>query len=360
MNPHARCGVGVLTSLALGVVSNGAALGQSPRYTLDESRQWAQQPAPEGTVSDPVIDESRRALAEDRPQDARSTLDGWITANRRSGSPLLPEALLLRGDALLALDREFDALYDFEEICQKHTSSDVFPLAVERELEVAVRYANGLKLRLLGLRIGDPEDVLIELFIRVQERLPKSQAAERAAIEMAEYYYRRRDLQAAFDMYDIYLQNFPNGPNAMEARKRRILCDVGRFKGPRYNAAELINARVQIEDFAERFPAEADASGINDALSARLEESIAAQLLDSADWYLRTGDSASARFTLLRLNRDHPRTLSAERARSMLSARGWLETVDVAPASEPGTESTPSDPQNDQPSTAPPAEREDQ
>ncbi len=304
----------------------GAASGQSSEFKLDESREWASVKAPEPGSDAALIADARRHLAEDNPAAAQALLDPWIEANRRPGSPYMADALLVRGDAHLAQDREFTALYDYEEICKNHRESDSFALAVGRELDIAVRYANGLRMRVFGVRWGDPEDVLVELFLRVSERLPRSQAAERAMIELADYYYRQRELSQAKDVYIAYLESFPNGPNALRARERRINCDVGRFKGPRYNAAALIDAKVQIEQFERRYPAEAEATGLNAALASRLDESMGAQLLDTAKWYLKVGDEPSARLVLRRLQRDHPMTLSAERGGELMREKGWEES----------------------------------
>lgn len=328
------------------LVISASAAGQSAEYRLDESRRWTEAAGPEAGTDADLIAQARRLLAEDKPASAKKLLDPWIEANRRAGSPYLPEALLLRGDSLVAMDREFTALYDYEEVCKKHRESEVFADAVERELEIALRYAHGLKMRVFGVRWGDPEAVLVELLLRVNERLPRSQAAERAMIELADYYYRRRELAQAKDVYDAYVRTFPSGPNARHAAERRILCDVARFKGPRYNAAALIDAKVQVEQFERRYPFEADAKGINQSLVARLDESMAAQLLDTAEWYLKVGDEPSARVMLRRLVRDHPRTRSAAAAERIMVEREWMpgpsaETggVEAEPAEAEGADS---------------------
>lgn len=296
-------------------------------YRLDNtSREWA--PAPPQPAQDaapePVL-EARRLLAQDKPAQAKAALDPWLSANGRAGGRFVPEALLLRADALLALDREYLALYDYEELINRFRQSQEFALAVEREVGIAERYANGLKIRALGFRWINAEDVAIELLIRAQERLPRSVIAERASIFLADYYFRKREMRLAGDAYTLYLESFPDGPNAVRASLRRIQCDVARFKGPRYSAAGLINARLRTEELVRRHPAEADRSGMNESLLARLDESTAAQALDTAEWYLATGDEPSARYALRRLVREHPRTIASRRAQDVLGSRGWDE-----------------------------------
>ena len=180
---------------------------------------------------------------------------------------------------------------------------------------------NGLKLRSFGIRYGDPEPIVREIFIRTGERVPGSVLAERALISMADYYYARRDMPLARDSYDVYLLNFPEGPNAVHARARRIFTDVARFKGPKYDASGLIDAGVRVRTFLNRHPNEAREVGVDSALLTRIDESIAAQLLDTANWYLTQDDWPSARYTLGRLIREHPGSVAAIRAHEMLDAR---------------------------------------
>lgn len=322
---------------ALGVVLPGVSplRAQTTEYRLGEDRAWtAASVAPEPGSDDAVIADTRRALAEDRPGDALSIIGPWLEANERSGKPQVVAAYVLRGDALTATDDEFKALYDYEAVIRKFPETEEFRTAVEREVDIALAYFNGRRLKQFGLRIFDPEEIAVEIMLRTFERMPGSQLAERAIIELADYYYRQREIELALDTYEMYLVNFPRGPNRMKAAERRIYCDVAKFKGPRYNAAGLVNARERIRDFARRYPGEAQRAGMNEALIARLDDSMAAQLLDIATWYEKRGDWPSQRHTLRRLARQFPGTVAGERAIDILQARGWLEP---AMAPEHGT-----------------------
>lgn len=270
-----------------------------------------------------VLDMARRQLAENNPSAALRTIRPWIDANEFLDNPGLPEALLIRGDALTATGREWNALYDYERILREFPASEFFLLANEREFEIAIRYLEGLRTKFLGLRIINAEDIGVELLIRIQERMPGSALAERAAIRLGDHFYDKREITLAADMYDIYLRNFPNGPNRIKAEKRRIYTSLARFKGPRYDASSLIDARLNIEDFVRRYPIEAQRTGINEGLLARIDESQAAQMLDSAEWYLQTKNFPAARLTMQRLIIAHPLTFAAERARAFMLERGW-------------------------------------
>lgn len=302
-----------------------AAHAQSTELRLDPSGTWEQTDAPVPGTPEAVLAEARRALANDRPGAAKLALDPWIKANERTGSPLLAEAILLRGDAHTALGDEYEALYDYERVIREFPSTESYTVAVERELNIGVKYVNGMKRRFFGFRVLDAEDVGEELLIRVQERLPGSRVAERAGIELADYYFRARKLELASDAYDLFVQLYPRSQYVPKAMERRIYATIAAYKGPKYDPAPLLDAQVLVRRFAAFYPAQARQAGLDDALVARLDDSAAQELIESARWYLSRNDEVSARYVLKRLLRQHPRSGAAQQAYTFMVEKGWIE-----------------------------------
>ncbi len=330
------------SACALALLAFGPAplLAQSQEFTLDPGGEdqdaWVRTEAEPPVDDARVMAEARRALAEDRPGDAVRAMDGWIPEHEGTANAYLPEAYLIRADGYLAQTYEYKSLFDYEHLIRNYPESEQFLVAVQREYDIATRYLNGLNKRFLGLRIIDAEEIAVELMIRVQERVPGSQLAEQAAIDLADYYYREREMRLARDAYELYLLNYPQGPNRMHAEKRLIYADVARFKGPRYDASGLLDARVRINNFQARYPLEAERSGVNSGLVARIDESMAAQLLEAARWYMTQDDHAAVRYTLRRLVTQYPRTIAAAQGTRILEQRGWLSDLDTTPEGDDG------------------------
>lgn len=320
-----------------------------PDLTLDPAQGWmANAPDQARPADGQLMDRCRALLAEGNAKEARSILSDWLDENEFSTSPFLAEAYLLRGDARVATNSEWWALYDYEAVIKQFPGSVEFPKAVEREFDIGKRYLTGLKTKIFWMRLEDATSLGAELLVRVQERLPGSRIAEEACLFLADHYYRVRDLTQASEMYEIFLRNFPNSEHRQRAMQRRVYTSIGQFKGPSYDASGLVEARSLIKNFAEQYPAEAERAGMSDALSARLDESIASQKLERARWYLKQGDQVSARFTLNRLRRAHPRTVAANIAYDLMLEHGWEREKDARP-------SNPADAPTDAPSAeAPP------
>lgn len=295
------------------------------RWVLSESRPQVQ--------GDPALVRARERLASGSDDAAVAMLDQWFEQNPDPRGSMMPEALLLRGDAHLAGGDEYRALLDYERVAREFSGTDALPIALERELRIANLYLNGLRVKMWGMiRIDSGIPLAEEIIIRINERLPGSRLAEQALLDLADYYYRERELRQAADTYDIFLKLFPKSDKRPIAMQRRLYANIAKFKGPKYDASSLVEAQVQIEEFAAEYPAQAREKGLDDALTARLDESFAAEMLETARWYLRVDDPVSARLTLNRLVRSHPRTQAAIDAQTIMKPRGWLPTPE-----QPGT-----------------------
>lgn len=277
-------------------------------YRLTEDDHWAQMDVLEPGTPEWQLAEARKALAGGDHVRAINLATRWI--NQHPRHELLPEAYLIRGDAKVARDDLYKALFDYEYIARMYPGSEAFALALERQLDIATRFAHGERRRLWGLKIVSAHEDAQELLIRIQERMPGSRLAERAAMELGDFYFRRRDMPLAAEMYDIFLTNFPNSEHVSKARRRAIYAHLAGFKGPEYDAAGLAEAQLRLRELKVLEPRTAEQVGA-DALLVRIDESRAMKLLEQARWYLRTGDPIAAELTIRRLVKRHLGTVAA-------------------------------------------------
>lgn len=311
-----------VSAICLGLGSSCWA--QSSEYQLGDSDNWTKTQAPEPGTDAAVMASAVESLAQGKPDKARKALSKWLEDNERSRSVYLPQAYYLRGVAQVDRGREYKALFDFETVIRDFPSSPYFLKAVEQEYDIAIAYINGLKRRFLGIRYETARPTGEELLIRTQERVPGSELAEKAAMALADHYYKRRELKLAAEMYAIFRENYPKSDQSQKAMLRQIQANIARFKGPRYDGSGLLDAKLLIEQYQREYPGDAIRSGIADGLDAWIDESAAQQVLDTARWYLKVHDETSAKFYLARLIRRHPATDAADEALSMMQAHGWL------------------------------------
>ncbi len=313
-----------LAAVLLAALWAGPAFAQATEFTLDDDGGWTQTAAPEPGTDEHTMWEARRLMAEGRHGKAADVLGDWLDEHGRTRNPHLAEAYFLRGEARLANDREYSALFDYETVIRDFSATPFYARAVQREYEIGKAYLDGLRRRLFGVRIENARATGEELLIRVQERLPGSALAERAALDLAQHYYDRRELKLAAEMYSIFRVNYPQSEHTRFAMLREIECSVARFKGPRYDGSGLIDAKILVEQYRQVYPGESARVGVLDGLETWIDESAAQQALETARWYIRTGDEPSGRFVLARLVNRHAGSDAAYEAVALMRERGWL------------------------------------
>lgn len=276
--------------------------------TLDENDAW-RAPDAEPSIAATQLSQAKQALARGDAGRSLNLVNGWL--ERYPTHPLRPEALLIQGDALLAQGDEYKAAFSYEELIRRYPMSEFFVPALERELQIAIAYANGLRRKFFGtFRIIDAGPEAQEILIRIQERLPGSSLAERAGMELADYYFRIRDMSLAAEAYDVFILNYPRSRQINKARLRLIASFLAQFKGPAYDSNGLVEATAKIKELQAIEPAVAQQIGA-EALLVRIYESEAEKLALQARWYRKTDDYIASERTVRRLFRDFPRSIAA-------------------------------------------------
>lgn len=258
---------------------------------------------PEGQVL-----EIRRTLLRGEYDRAETLATAWL--DRNDPHPFRAEVLLARGDAKRALGDEYKALYDYEAIATLYSGSEVYITALEREFEIAKEYAAGKRRKFLGVRLFSGDAEAEELFIRIQERLPASQLAEEAGMALGDFYMDRGEMQMAAEAYQLFLENYPRSPQVRKARIRLISARLATFKGAKFDASGLDEAKLLLLGLEEIEPLTAQQIGA-ESLLLGIDERKALKLLEEGRWYARVRDPVAAELSVRRLIERYPRTVAA-------------------------------------------------
>lgn len=306
------------------VMIASASVAQSTELELSQ-RGWEAAQATEPMDEDEAyIREAWAILLGGQPGKAKLMLTRWLRDNRSGSNQWTPLALLVRGDAKVALDDEYEALFDYEEIARNYAGSPEFVKAAEREMAIAIDYIEGKRRKFLGLRISSARRDGEELLVRIAERLPNSQLAERAMLELGAHYRRTGEYGLARDVYGIFLEAFPTSTLYRAVLLARIEATFAEYNGPEYDGSGLIETEELLDVYESKYPGDLEVRADLDALRVRIDENQGLQLLAKAKVYLKRAERASARYVLRRLLSDHPRTTAAQEALDILRDRGWL------------------------------------
>ncbi len=290
------------------------AYAQQTYELKDDQIVKVDEPAPDTPDAD--LQEVRRLIAAGEGKQAEKKAEAWLKAHPRH--PRRPEAYLLSGDAKASREHYYRALYDYEYLLRRYPGSDEFHTALERELRIAQTFASGTKRRLWGMRIMPAAGEAEEIFIRIQERAPAAKLAEEAGKNLADFYYNRSEMGLAAEAYGLFIANYPQSAWREHATVRRVEANLATFKGPRFDATGLLEARRRLEDFKQDHPGVAEKYGA-DAKLVRIDESLANKALEAARWYDKRGRKVSAAFMYQRVVDDYPDSAAAGKAQRRLS-----------------------------------------
>lgn len=306
------------------VVLANSAVAQRTELRLSQDGWEAAQATEPMDEDEAYIREAWAILLGGNPGKARSMLTTWLRENQSGANQWIPLALLVRGDAKVAMGDEYDAAYDYEQIATNYAGSPEFIQAAERTMEIAIDYIEGKRRKFLGLRISSAVRDGEELLTRIAERLPNSQLAERAMLELGAHYRRRGEYEQAGEVYGIFLEAYPTSTFYRAVLLARIETTFAQYNGPEYDGSGLIETEELLDVYERKYPGDLEVQAELDALRVRIDESQGRQLLVTAEIYLKRGEKASARYVLRRLLSDHPRTTAAQDALDILRDRGWL------------------------------------
>ncbi|MFP4145388.1 MAG: outer membrane protein assembly factor BamD [Phycisphaeraceae bacterium] len=292
------------------------AMGQE-RYRLAEDA-WQQQTEFEPGTPEAAIQQIRRTLRQDEPKQAEKLATAWIEQHELN-HPLMPQARLLRGHARSARKAFYDALYDYEQVIRQYPASDAYHEALEQEYRIAEVYLAGFKRKFLGLRILPATGEAEILLIRLQQRAPGTELAQKAMLRLGQHYFDQGEMGKAADVYELFLENYPQSERRQEAMLQLIRANLARFEGPAFDATGLLEAGQRLRQFARQFPAAAEEENVEGQLT-RIEHSLARKDFEVARWYEKRGEDVSAAALYQRLIEDYPQTAPAKEAIDRLVA----------------------------------------
>jgi outer membrane assembly lipoprotein YfiO len=322
-----RCGFFVLTVL-LGITSAAVC---APRTWEFHDGRWEviREPTTRPT-SDPELDHIQQMLDQGRNSTARKAAIQWLKSNKES--LLRDRALYLVADALYQSGDRIRSFYYLDELMDEYPSSPLFYQALQKQYDIADAYLNGYKIRFLGIPLFGASGEAVEMLYRIQQRAPGSPLAEKALRRTADWYYSQSDFDLAADAYAAYARQYPRSPDLPRIRLREAFASLAQFRGIRYDATPLIDARTQLVRLAAEYPQLARDENLLSVVQ-RIDNTFAAKILDTGDFYQRTGELKAAVYNYRFLIETYPDDPAAGLAKKRLADMPqWALAAPTPPA----------------------------
>jgi outer membrane assembly lipoprotein YfiO len=297
-------------------ICNTPALAAQQSWELrDDGWQQVAEPV-EPVEPDPMLDHVERLLDRGEHGAARRRIVRWLRENR--DSPQRDRGLLLLARAYYQYGDRIRAFYHLDELMDQYPESPLFHDALQLQYDIADAFLRGYKMRFLRLPALSAIDEAIEMLYRIQQRSPGSPLAERALLRTADYYFQDGQFELSADAYAAYIRSYPRSPQIPSARLKQAFSNLAQFRGLRYDATPLLNARAQLVDLAAEYPQLAERQNLQ-AIINRIDSTFAERLLYTATFYRRTRQPLGAAYMYQEVIEAYPDSDQARRARRELT-----------------------------------------
>ncbi len=296
---------------------------------------------PQPIVAAPELDRVESLLHDGNTKSAEKLVISWLKAHK--SHPQRDRALFLAAQVFFQSGDRIKSFYYCDELMDEYPESSLYYRALELQYRIADRFLDGYKTKFLGMPAFTAYDEAIEMLFRIQNRSPGSPLAERALLRTADYYFSDRQYDFAGDTYAAYIRTYPRSPEIPRCRLREAFSHYAEFRGPRFDATPIIDAREQFRSLMVTDHDLAVEENIP-ALLLQIDRDLARKLYITGDFYTRTHEPRGAAYTFRYLIKAFPSSPEAQQAQVALQKLPQWALADtpepaLMPEFSPGTAS---------------------
>jgi len=223
-----------------------------------------------------AVREALDKLKKDFPEIAGPDLDAFIEA----------ELLLSKGKFV-------KAVRGYDKFLAEYPESELYEAALDRQFSIATAFLAGQKRRVLGVfkikGYAEGEKVME----RVSDRAGDAPIAIKAALAVAHNCEKRGKFADAYHQWSQIQLRWPTGRIGKDALLGMARCKHAAYKGPKYDASDLISAKSYYENFKLRYPRDAEDIDVDGKLK-QIDEQLAYKQFSIGRYYQKTGNKQSA------------------------------------------------------------------
>lgn len=273
--------------------------------------------APTSLPVDEELDRAEDFLQRGGWRAARTLVLRWFRTHDKS-NPLRDRATFILAEVYFQSGNRIRSFYHFDEVMDLYPESRLYKAALQRQYDIADAFLRGYRARVFGLPILTMQDEAIEMLFRIQTRAPGSPLAEKALLRTADFYYATSQFDLAADAYGFYATSFPRSPLVSRVRLRQAFSLMAMFRGTRFDATPIIDARELLSELIVTDPNLARQESLPSVIG-RIDEAQARKILQVGDWYVRTNQPRAAAFMYRLLLETFPGSMDVPAAKERLA-----------------------------------------
>ena len=241
-----------------------------------------------------------------------------LLLNNTTDSRLKELAHFGEANSLYNVGDYYGAYDEFDSFLVKFRQSPKVKDAIRRQMDCGVNLAEkGYKESLLGLALWKSSKTGIEKLKSTLERYPYEDFSGKYYMWLADFYYKKDEVDSAALEYQFIADNYSTGGVASEAIFKLGICNLRRFNRADYDTKFLTDAKKNFKRLIDSFPYHSLTDKAKDIVKD-INERLAEKEFVIAEFYVRKGKNTSAMFYLRSLLANYKDTTWAEKAGGLL------------------------------------------
>lgn len=248
-------------------------------------------------------------------------------------SRLSAEAVYYRGLCFEEKDDLAKAADAYQRLIDSYPYSDRIKDAVRREFEIAGKFAEGDKMKLLGVPLLDGKQKALELYQHIVKNAPFGSYGPEAQFKIGEVYRSMGDYDEARKAYQAVIDEYPQSELATKAKYQIAYSAMLASRHVQYNDQLTEKAIQEFEGFKQSFPQDAQAVEADESIKL-LRAQKAQETLGVAEFYQKRNRLSSAKVYYQEVIDRFPETPAAAESQKRIERLSGPEGARSASASE--------------------------
>jgi outer membrane protein assembly factor BamD len=167
---------------------------------------------------------------------------------------IAPGAAFRAAELFEQLHKYILAADSYRYVVEHFPGSQYFEPAIEGQFRIGEMYANGTKMKVLGISMGSSLDHAVEIFAAVIRTAPYGKYTARAQFDIGMVREKQKITDAAISAYAAVVEKFPNDRLAPNAQYQIGYLWLNVAKAGTKDIDATAKARTAFEDFLFRYP----------------------------------------------------------------------------------------------------------
>ena len=225
----------------------------------------------------------------------------------------------IKGEMLFCKGKFTKAVRAYDKFLRQYPESELYEAALDRKFAIATAFLAGQRIPVLGIFKMKGYASGVKIMERISDSAGDAPIAKKAAVAVAESYEKRRKFNEAYYKWSEILSRWPTGPMGRDALLSMARCKHAVYRGPKYDASNLISAKSYYENFRLRHPEDAAKIDVDGRLK-QIDEQLAYKHFSIGRYYQKTGNEQSANLYYQMVLDNWPDSSAAKMAKTAMDA----------------------------------------